>query len=262
MNFGDTLKGLMRRKSILVVGLILAVVTGLGVWTVAHPTYERSATLLLLPGKGSLPSDSQNPFLFLGGLTFASDIVVRATGSGNVQHQISLEHPGTSFEVVRDPTTAGPVIRITVTAGSSDESAVVLDILTTEAATALHDLQVAENIGKSEQITTVIVTKDDNATVGNRLRIALSALAGLFVLGTSVIIAAATEGTSARRHRWSATGGGAERGNPAMAPGNTHRESPPVGTSSDEEPPQQDRRDPAPIQGNDEMTIPMARRNM
>lgn len=199
MNLGSTLRGLSRRWWILVIGLLLAASASGAAFAVAHPTYERSATLLLLPGKGSLPSDSQNPFLFLGGLTFAADILVRATGSENMQHQIELEHPGTSFEVIRDPTTAGPVIRITVTAGSADESEVVLKQLTDEAASALHDLQAAENIGANERITTITVTMDDHATVRNRMRIALSVAAGLAVAGLTVAVSAIAEGLSVRR---------------------------------------------------------------
>lgn len=212
MNLGTTLKGLSRRWLILVVGLILAMGSSLGVWAIVHPTYERSATLLLLPGKGSLPSGSQNPFLFLGGLTFAADIVVRATGSENVQHQLEIDHPGASIEVIRDPTTAGPVIRITVTGTSSEESDVVLNLLTDEAATVLHNLQAAENIGPSQQITTVVVTKDDHAVTGNRMRIALSGAAGLMVVGLSVLVASTLEGLSTRRGSKSGVRTAAKRG--------------------------------------------------
>ena len=62
MNISESLRGLLRRWYITFPGLILAVAVGLGAWLFLPVTYERSATQLLLPGAGNVPTKA-NPLL-------------------------------------------------------------------------------------------------------------------------------------------------------------------------------------------------------
>ena len=84
MNVVDTLRGLLRRWYVVVAGLILAILAGAGTYSVVEPGYERTSTQLLVPGEGLVPPGVTNPYLYLGGLTQAADLVVRVMKSSEV----------------------------------------------------------------------------------------------------------------------------------------------------------------------------------
>lgn len=199
MNLADTLRSLLRRWPIPLVGLLLAAGAVVVLWQNVPPRFERSSTQVLLPGRASLPEGGQNPYLYIGGLTLAADVVVRAVGSENVANEIGRDYPNVDIEVRRDPTTSGPVILITVSALSDDEAAVVLNLLTKRAEVVLADLQVREKIPTAERMSIVTLTLDDHSTLKDRTRLFVSAAAGVGILALSVLTAAFVDGLSSRR---------------------------------------------------------------
>lgn len=201
MNLAQTLRKLLRRWYILLAGLLLAGGAVVGVWMKVPPRFERSSTQVLLPGRASLPQGGQNPYLFIGGLTLAADVVVRAVGSENVAKELAEAHPGIEIEVSRDPSTAGPVILITVGATSDDEAAVVLQLLNQRTAAVLSELQQDEAIPARERMTVVTVTMDQHGTLKDRTRLIVSAAAGVGTVVLSVLVAALVEGLAGRRER-------------------------------------------------------------
>ncbi len=201
MNLAQTVRKLLRRWYILLAGLLLATGAVVGVWMKVPPRYERSSTQVLLPGRASLPQGGENPYLFIGGLTLAADVVVRAVGSENVAKELEATHPGIEIQVSRDPTTAGPVILITVGSSSDDEAAVVLQLLNRRTATVLNELQQDEAIPVKERMTVVTVTMDQHGTLKDRTRLIVGVAAGVGSLALSVLVAAMVEGLSGRRAR-------------------------------------------------------------
>lgn len=199
MNPTETLLRLLRRWPILLAGLILAAVAATGAWLKVPPHFERSSTQVLLPGRASLPERSQNPYLYIGGLTMAADVVVRAVGSENVANEVERDHPGVEVDIRRDPTTSGPVILITVSAPSDEEAATVLGILVLRAGTVLAELQREESIPAAERMSIVTLTTDDHSTLKDRTRLLVSVAAGVGVAGLSVLAAAVVEGLASRR---------------------------------------------------------------
>lgn len=201
MNVADTFKMLLRRWYILLVGLVLAGGTVAAVWTQVPPRYERTSTQVLLPGKASLPQDGQNPYLYIGGLTLAADVVVRAVGSDNVAKEFDEVHPGVGIQVSRDPTTAGPVVLTSVSATDDEVARIVLQQLTQRTALVLNQLQQAEAIPKAQRMTIVTLTVDEHGVIRDRSRLMFSAVAGLAVVLLAVLAAALTEGIGVRRRR-------------------------------------------------------------
>lgn len=197
MNIALTLKRLGRRWYILVPGLLLAVALAIGAWHVTPPKYERTATQVLLPGTSSLPTNA-NPYYYLGGLSQAADVLVRAVGSDNVLSNIQNDHPGVAVEVARDPSTSGPVIRIVVTALSDAEAAAVVDLLVEKTASELDALQDANAAARSDRITVVPISVDDRSTVRARGQLVTTvAVAGL-LSALTILVAALVEGLSSR----------------------------------------------------------------
>lgn len=198
MKFTDTLLGLLRRWYILVPGLLLTAMITLIAWSAVSPGYSRSATQLLLPGANSVP-EGGNPYLFLGGLAPAADVLVRAVGSENVLNEVVKKHPGVEIEISRDTTTSGPIVLIAVTASSDDAAEDALSILIDRTATVLNEFQETEAIPESNRMTVIPVTIDEKSTQESRSR--LLAASGAAILGTVITLLAASLAGGSRRPR-------------------------------------------------------------
>lgn len=196
----QTLRGLLRHWYILVVGLLVAVIAAAGAWRAVPATYTRSSTQILLPGSGMIPSGS-NPYMFVGGLAPAADIIVRGLASKNVIDQVVEGRPSTTVEVTRDPTTSGPVILITVESRSDRDAADALAALNQRTASLLDTLQAEENIPERQRISVVTVSVDRHGTIAQRERLMVTAAAGAAVVVLTVVAAAVVEGTGWRPRR-------------------------------------------------------------
>ncbi|TFD79422.1 hypothetical protein [Cryobacterium fucosi] len=200
MKFTETLRKLWRRWYIVLPGIIVAAAAAAGVWNVIPPGYERTATQLLIPGAASMP-DGANPYLFLGGLAPAADVLVRAIGSENVLNEVVTDHPGVKIEISRDTTTAGPVILIVVTAPSDPAAEQVLGLLVDRTATVLKDLQRTENIPVNNRVTVLPITVDTQSVLQQRSRLIGSAGAGIVGVVLTLLVAGLVDGFSVKRRR-------------------------------------------------------------
>lgn len=182
----DILRGLLRRWYIICLGLLLAGILAGLTWSAIPPKYERSAVQLLVPGVGTLPEGSTNPFLYLGGLTDAAEVMARSVGSENTLNEVAAAHPGISVEVVRDTSTAGPFIHISVTSNDEVETAEALADLVRRTPLVLQALQEQEGVKPSEHITVIPVTVDQESNVTQRNR--LLATVSVAVIGAIVTL--------------------------------------------------------------------------
>lgn len=198
MNFSETLRGLLRRWYITFPGIILAVAVALGAWVAIPPSYERTATQLLLPGSGNIPADS-NPLLYLGGLSFAADVLVRAVGSESTLNAIKKDHPKAQVVVTRDNTSGGPFIVVTVDAPTDAEAGVVVADFIDRTSSQLETLQVDQNIPLRYRITVVPVSEDDKGILQQRNRIVAAVGGGVVILALSLLLAGLVDGLSRRR---------------------------------------------------------------
>jgi len=200
MNFVDTLRGLWRRWYVVLPGILIAASLAFGAWTMIPPGYERSSTQLLIPGAASMP-EGANPYLFLGGLAPAADVLVRAVGAENVVNEVTAGHEGVQIEVTRDTSTAGPVIVIVVTAASDAAAEEVLGRLVERTDTVLTDLQETENIAVRNQVAVLPITIDSQSFLQQRSRFIVSGAVGLAGLALTLLIAGLIDGLSRQRKR-------------------------------------------------------------
>lgn len=200
MNLSDTLRGLGRRWYIVVPGLLLAIAVAVGAWLYVKPDYERRGTQLLLPGTASIP-ESSNPYLFLGGLSQASDVLVTAMSSDSVQASLLRTHPGAEIVVARDPTTSGPQLLTTVTARTNAEAREILTATLAKTEVQLGDLQDGDEITEGNRITIRTITVDDRSTLIQKTRILAVVGAALGMLLITLLLAGLVEGLATRRRR-------------------------------------------------------------
>lgn len=200
MNLAEILSGLLRRWYITFPGIVLAIAAAVGAWTVVPVEYERTATQFLLPGEASMPENS-NPFLYLGGLSYATDVVVRALGSENVMNEIAEKYPGVEVEVARDATTSGPVVLTTVTASDDQLAGQVLDEIVGKTEGVLADLQDIEAIAADNRISVVNLTVDDLGQLQQRNRLVATVGVGVGIAVLFVVTAGLVDGLARQRRR-------------------------------------------------------------
>lgn len=200
MNFVDTLRGLWRRWYIVLPGVLIAAALAFGTWSAIPPGYERSSTQLLIPGEASMP-EGANPYLFLGGLAPAADVLVRAVGAENVVNDVTAQQSGVQIEITRDTSTAGPVIVIVVTAATDAAAEEVLGLLVDRTESVLTELQETENIAVQNRVSVLPITIDSQSILQQRTRYIASGAVGLAGLALTLIIAGLVDGYSQQRKR-------------------------------------------------------------
>ncbi|WP_434318695.1 hypothetical protein [Leifsonia sp. P73] len=200
MSLIATLRMLWHRWYITFPGLLLAGLCAAGIWYTVPPSYERSATELLLPGKNDYPVGS-NPLLYVGGLTSSADVLTRAVSADNVLKEVTKDHPGTDVTVQRDGSTSTPLIVITVTSKTNADARDVLSAMVARTASELSALQESQHIKTTDRITVEPITVATKSTLQQRTRLVLTVAAGAALAALALLIAALTEGLSRKRRR-------------------------------------------------------------
>lgn len=198
MNLSDVLSALRRRWYVVVATLLLAGGLGYAVWSNVSPDYERTASQLLLPGLATIP-EGANPYLYVGGLSQAADIIVLAIGEDEVAAAVE-GYPDATMAVGRD-LAAGAVLVTTVTASTDEAAAAVLKQSLIITADTLETLQDAQRIPEDERVSMMVLTESTQSTVVQKTRVVLTAItvAGVMLLG--LVVAALADGALRTRRR-------------------------------------------------------------
>ena len=216
MNVADMLGALRRRWYVLVAGLIVAGLAAYGVWTIVKVEYTRTATQLMLPGPGTIPEDA-NPFLFVGGLSQAADVLVRKMGSPDVLGPVEREFDGVQIVVTRDPLSSGPVLLTSVTSQSDDDAAAAVQELVQLTESTLKDIQRVENIPTSDRITLVTLTTDDEGVVEQKSRLIAAGAAAAGIAALTLLLVALIDGLARARAQRRGRSGASRRARRAAA---------------------------------------------
>lgn len=182
---------LRRRWHAVLVGLLVTLGLGVAAALLVPPKYELRATMVLVPPKSPL-NGGNNPFLSLGGLHDAADVLSRAMIDGAVHDSLVKEGADPDYIVQTDPTSAGPLILV-IADGATPQAAnhtlnVILDRLPVE----LTELQRSATVSASSLIDITEVSRDQAAKTmrKSQIRATVAAVgAGLVVtlFGTGLL---------------------------------------------------------------------------
>ncbi|WP_191905661.1 hypothetical protein [Microbacterium caowuchunii] len=199
MNLLDALRGLIRRWYIVVPGLVLAAAASIFVWIDTPPDYERSASLLLLPGQGVLPEGATNQYLYMGGLGPVADVVTRAVGGeGLVQ---AYREDGAEIDIARDASGTGPLMVVTVRATSERAAVDILDAVAEQAVVTLDQLQAEQGVRPADRVTMTTIAVAQESEILQRSRLVATGTIGLGVALVTLILASVIDGVLIRRRR-------------------------------------------------------------
>jgi len=200
VNLADTLRGLWRRWYIVFPGLIVTIAVAISTWHYIEPDYERVGTQLLLPGLASIP-EAGNPYLYLGGLSQAADVVVTAMSSERELDALAGDYPGAEIVITRDPLTSGPQILTTVTAKSNAEAGKILVDTMSRTTEVLGELQNVSGITARNRIGIETITVDNQSTLVQKTRLLGVGGTTLGTLLITLLTAGLVEGLSTRKRR-------------------------------------------------------------
>ncbi len=185
----------LRRRWYLV--LALAVLTVGATYLVAQrvgETYEATGTVLVFPpSQTEGPTgemSEENPYLSLGGVNQARDVVVRALTSKAVGDAFGEDYPaGTTFEIVPDYTNSAPIILFTVEAATPDVATEALSSLIDRVPVELEKLQAGLDLPATQRVTSVVLTRDESPAPSTKamIRAALMTMAALGGMGLLLI---------------------------------------------------------------------------
>jgi len=206
MTLKNFLRGLGRRWYVVLIGLVLTGVAAGLVYSEVQPTYQRNASLLLMPAASSVP-EGENPYLYLGGLGPASDVLVNTMASQTVRESLLDGHPSADVAVRRLATSSGPLLSVTATGSTDSEVAEVFDRALTGVQSNLGSLQTQADVPAVQRITLIPLSTDEASTVIQKSRLEAVAATAAAGFALTLLVAGFVDGlllSRARRRRLNA----------------------------------------------------------
>lgn len=236
MNLIDLLRSLARRWPVTLAGVLLAAAATTMVYRSTPVTYQLESSVVLLPPEVTV-GDDENPYMLLGGLDQALDVLVRAMNAEAIQDEIDAEEPNADYTVQRDATTSGPILVIEVTAPTPGQAASVMDALRGRVPVELEGLQEGLAVAPTSRITSREIAVDTTATEDARDRTRLTiATAGASLVVIIALVAITDRLVERRRRRRSAVPGDADDDSGAPDDGGDHDDPAPLAQSSVDDP--------------------------
>jgi hypothetical protein len=200
MTMKTVLQGILRRWYVVLAGLLITAGGCVFGYTHTGPIYQRSASELLVPGTQTVPQGG-NPFLYLGGLSQASDVLVRALTADNLQRPILEGRTDVAVDIARDVSTSGPILVVTVNGPKDADVSAVFESILDAIPTTLSSLQAEAEVPAAARITVLPVTVDTSSSTTQKSRFETTAVIGAGGLAATLLLAALIDGLVLARRR-------------------------------------------------------------
>ena len=201
MQVHKILKSLIRRWFIVVLGLALTAGACFFLQQSAPDNYKAQASLVLLPSTKSV-GEAGNPYLGLGGMSEALDILTRKMSSEEFKESIREQSGASTFTAEADKGTSGAILLITASSHDEDQALRILDTVMNQAPVALTQLQDVLNVPTSSRISTMKLLEDSKAVPEVKARTQLLLVTAAGGVAFTVLITALIDGLLlSRKHR-------------------------------------------------------------
>lgn len=184
MYLQDLWTSCVRRWPLVIAALVVTAGIVLGASTVVKPTYQASASMVLVPPVN--PSEpTENRYLGLGGLKQSADVLARSMKSAETTRAIEALAPAGSYQIDPDVASTAPILVVNATGATSAGAERMLAATLDQLPLNLQLLQESVDIKTPNQITRVMVSRDEapEAVQKLRLRILGFLTACLLILG-------------------------------------------------------------------------------
>lgn len=182
MHVTDTVRSILRRWYVFATGVVLSLVLGWTAYQSIPTTYTSSGSVLLMPSEVTV-GDTGNPFLYLGGMTNAVDVLIRRANATEVREGLLEDFDGAEYSITRDLTTESPITVVSVEAPTADMATDLRDVALTTIEQNLDAMQNDLEIESDLRIYLRDVVVDTEATEDNKTAVQLA----LVVFGAGLI---------------------------------------------------------------------------
>ncbi|NMM31888.1 MAG: hypothetical protein HHJ10_12840, partial [Cellulomonas sp.] len=185
MYLSDLLRGLGRRWYFVVLGLLATAALSVGAMRLVPVDYVAQSSVLLLPSSSTVGTGG-NPYLALGGLQGAADVLARAMTDDTISTHIAPQGSKVKYTVTRDTTTNGPMLIIMATDVTSDGALSTLNATLAQAPNVLRQLQSSVGAPSNTLIGLGTITQDTIAQPEIKSQLRAVILAGVVGLALTV----------------------------------------------------------------------------
>lgn len=175
MQLNDTLRSIFRRWYIVLLGLIVSAGLAGAAVVLIPPTYEAEGTLLLMPPSKIVGSQG-NPYLYLGGMNGAVDVLVRRANAPDVVEAIEKLHSGVKIVYSAAPATSSPIVAISITGGDKESVIGTLEAGRTILIRKLEAMQSELKVPQPMRITAETLVIGHEATANRKTAIQFAIL--------------------------------------------------------------------------------------
>ncbi|MBB5642773.1 hypothetical protein [Cryobacterium roopkundense] len=191
-------KIIARRWAVTLMGVLIT--TGLClilVWSVPI-SYSARTSIVLLPPV-TVVADGGNPYLYLGGLGQALDVLTRKLNADEFRAPIEETKSGMTYSAYADTTTSGPILIIEGTGPTAAAALDEMNAAVSAVPSALEDLQGSLSIPDKARITLAAVAVDTKPKADLKNRIQAVGAVGALGIVLTLMAAAYRDGVLATR---------------------------------------------------------------
>ena len=189
MRFREAMNSLLRRWYVLFLGLLLTAGMCWIVQEYVPVTYEAKASQVLMPPSATV-GESGNPYLYLGGMSQALDVLIRHVSASEVTKPVLDAFPNTEYSVQADSSTGGSILVISASGSTPEGTLGVLQAAMKEVPAALKGMQDELAITERLRISVRTVVVDEQVSKNDQSRLRLMILAaGAGIFGTLLLTA-------------------------------------------------------------------------
>ena len=200
MYLHDLQAGLRRRWWCVLVGLLATAGLCYLALTFVPAEYEAKASVLLLPPRSTVGSEG-NPYLVMGGLQPAADVLARALNDGQIHESLASPHGPADFVVERDAASSGPVLVVDVTGTDGVAAITMLDSVLAAMPDVLSNLQLDVSAPTDSLITLATVASDAEPVPSTKTQVRAVIVAGVGGLAATVFGTYMLDGLLVRRRQ-------------------------------------------------------------
>ncbi|MFC5931581.1 hypothetical protein D6T64_06425 [Cryobacterium melibiosiphilum] len=198
MNLRDLTHIVFRRWLLVLLGVLVTGGVCYGLFTTVPVSYVARTSLVMLPPATVVQGG--NPFLYLGGLGQALDVLTRKINADEVAKPIEASYPDAAFTAMADSATSGPILLVEGTAPTAADALAVTEAAVNAAPGALSSLQTGLSVPAPARITLEPLSVDEKPTVNFRNRVqAIGAAAAAGLIATLLLAAYRDGRVRARR---------------------------------------------------------------
>ncbi|MGO4383804.1 hypothetical protein [Specibacter sp. RAF43] len=190
--------GLLRRWYFVLIGLIITGALTYTAFDKAPISYSANASSVLLPPSSTV-GPGGNPFLYMGGLNQALDVLSKSLSSDQSKKELLAPHEGADFDAGQDPTTSGPILLITAKAPTQAATLAAMKSVLDAVPSRLLTLQVELKVPPASRITSTTLAIDAKPTLVAKTRTQLTGVVGVLGLAGTVLLTGLLDGVLINR---------------------------------------------------------------